>query len=429
MMKHINTLFANLRKFDISELVILALTVMLLPWHWRFALIGVCALALNTIAKCVAYKHVGCPKQSWWERGVGLAVVLMGVWYAVSLLWTQNLDYGFDLVSKMASMVLVVVLFWASDTRYLTLGHIRMLLYLFALSLAALFLTRLCVNIHRVLTEDITFVSRMGFGFDRRHHTYISMYALVALWGLYSEQIDRWGSLPRHARALVCVLMVLLVADIVFVNSRAGVLFLFLSIFLMCGHAIFFRKRRMSGVLSCVVALGLVAGVHCVLPKTQKRVNQTSVTQEAADRGTTEQAQRKDKRLAIWQASVQLAQREWLMGVGIGDRFDELLPFYEALGDQESIDLRKNCHNQFLDTLVTTGIVGLLLLMALLGLMLVVAWLRKNLMLFAFALNIGFNCLFESVLDRQMGLLFFALTLMFLLYIPRVSNAPVEHCR
>lgn len=414
-MKSLKSLFAHLRPLDISELVILALTIVLLPWHWRYALYGMYALVLNTIVKCVVYKHIGNGQYGWLEKGVMLSVLFFVAWYAVSLLWTVNLDYGVDLVSKMASLVLVVVVFWVSDMRYFSLNHARFLLYMLAISLSVLFLTRLCTNIHRVMTEDITFASRMGFGFDRRHHSYISMYVLVALWGLYSEQINRWRTLPQHTKVLTSALIVLLVADMVFVNSRAGVLFLLLSIFLMCGHAFFFRKRRLSSILSLVMAMMCVVAVHFILPETQNRVNQTSITQEAADRGTTEQARRKDKRLAIWQASIELAKKEWLMGVGIGDRFDALLPYYEALGDQESIDLKKNCHSQFLDTLISTGIIGLLLLMLVFGLMLVVSYVRKNLMLFAFTINIGFNCLFESVLDRQMGLLFFGLVLVVLL--------------
>lgn len=394
------------------EYLLLLLAAVLLPWDWSYSLYGVVLLFLMGVAKTVRSRKFLNPMLDAQSRWPILALIALVGWYAVSLLWTANTSEGVEMVVTKSSMLLASLWVLCSDTSYLTRRHLRALLYLFAASLVVLFFVRLGINIRRVVTEpDTTWVSRMCFGFDKRHHSYISIYILVALWGLYHEQISRWRQMPRSNRTLWVALVLLLVVYLIVINSRAGVLFLLLSLFLMAAHAWLHTRRIAKPLLSLCCALVVAVGVHYALPKTQNRVNQTSVTAEAAAKGTTEQASRPDKRLAIWQASLRLAKSEWPLGVGVGDRFDNLKPIYEEFGDQESIDRRKNSHNQFLDTLVSTGIVGLAILLLFFASLLYVAWRSRSWQLFVFALCLGFNCLFETLLDRQMALFFIPLVI------------------
>lgn len=389
------------------EYILILLILILLPWSWSLSLYALVLLFLNMVVKCVAARRVGNPVLDRSARLPFYAMTAFVAWYAVSLLWTDNLSEGYEMAATKGSMALASIIFLCSDMSHITRRQLRLLLYLASLSLVCLFLVRLGINIRRVITEpETTWVSRMTFGFDKRHHSYISLYIIVALWGLYREQICYWRQMPRWCRWGFGVLVVLLAAYLVIINSRSGVLFAILSLFLMAGHAVYLRRRWAKPLLSLGCALAVVVGVHYALPKTQNRVHQTSLTTEAAAKGTTEQASRKDKRLPIWQASLRLASDNWLLGVGIGDRYDSLVPLFRELGDQESIDRRKNCHCQPLDTLVSTGVVGLLLLVALFAAIFVAAVRQRNWMLFVFMLCLGFNCLFETLFDRQMALFF-----------------------
>lgn len=388
---------------------LLLLMAVLLPWDWTLSLYPLALFFLNAVAKCVVARRLGNPALDKAGRWPHWALVALVAWYAVSLFWTTNLTEGISMVVTKSSVLLASLGFLMADTRHLDHSRLRWILYSFALSLVGLFLVRLGINIHRVITEPgTTFVSRLCFGFDKRHHAYISIYILMALWGIYLDQINGGKSSSPDARLslLNIPLVLLLVSYLVFINSRAGVLFMLLSLFLMAGHAIYVRRRWVKPLLSLAVALVVAVGVHYALPKTQNRVNQTSLSEAAAARGTTEQASKKDKRIPIWQASLDLASRHWLMGVGVGDRFDSLKPIFARLGDQESIDRRKNCHCQPLDTLVSTGIVGLLLLVFFFVALFVASWRQRNWLLFVVALCLGFNCIFETLFDRQMALIF-----------------------
>ena len=389
------------------EVFLIILTLVLLPWSWSLSLYALALLFLNMAAKCITTRRMGNPVLDRSARMPFYAMTAFVVWYAVSLLWTDNLSEGYEMAATKGSMALASIIFLCSDMRHITRRQLRLILYLASLSLVCLFLVRLGINIRRVITEpETTWVSRMTFGFDKRHHSYISFYIIVALWGLCYEQIHSWHQMSSWCRCGIVALVVLLSAYLVVINSRAGVLFLLISLFLMAGYVIYLRRRWFKPVVSLLCALSVAVGVHYALPKTQNRVQQTSLTSAAASQGTTEQASRKDKRLPIWQASLRLASDNWLLGVGVGDRFDSLVPLFNELGDQESIDRRKNCHCQPLDTLVSVGIIGLIVLLSLFVSLIVASVRQRNWLLFVFTLCLGFNCLFETLFDRQMALFF-----------------------
>ena len=96
-------------------------------------------------------------------------------------------------------------------------------------------------------------------------------------------------------------------------------------------------------------------------------------------------------------------------GAGAGDRSDQLLQHYQSTTRDETVlEHIYNPHNQFLDSLLSTGVVGLLLLLSLFVVPLV--RLRQNpqreLLLALLACTI-LTALFESIFERQMGMMFF----------------------
>lgn len=68
-----------------------------------------------------------------------------------------------------------------------------------------------------------------------------------------------------------------------------------------------------------------------------------------------------------------------------------------------------NAHNQYIETRITVGVLGLVLLLALF-LFPIYMWIRNknfDIMLFSLILIFMLNCLFESIFERQMGIMFF----------------------
>jgi len=123
-----------------------------------------------------------------------------------------------------------------------------------------------------------------------------------------------------------------------------------------------------------------------------------------------------DARLILWQMSwEQLCETP--LGVGTGNIDHVLQQRMESRVNPLFIEQNLNPHNQYLHTGVEIGIVGLGIFITLLTRMVIYSIRHKNWILLAVVASLAFNSLFESMLQKQSGIVFY--TLMFcLLSIP-----------
>ena len=121
-----------------------------------------------------------------------------------------------------------------------------------------------------------------------------------------------------------------------------------------------------------------------------------------------EQENSTNTRLKLWSYSFELFTRHPFFGVGTGDVKDELDNIYKEKKYEYAASGHYNPHNQYLHTAVTIGGLGLLVLLILLLLPFYSGWKVRNPLFLMFSLIIILNCLTESVLERQSGILFFA---------------------
>ena len=74
-----------------------------------------------------------------------------------------------------------------------------------------------------------------------------------------------------------------------------------------------------------------------------------------------------------------------------------------------AIDNEINAHDMFFETMISVGVIGLLLLLAyfIIPLVLWIKTKRFDMLYCSFLLMIGFNALFESIFEVQLGIIFF----------------------
>ena len=136
---------------------------------------------------------------------------------------------------------------------------------------------------------------------------------------------------------------------------------------------------------------------------------------------TTEQVAQGDKsdaRFAIMEKAWTVVKENPVLGVGVGDIEDALVPFY---GTREDV---YRPHNQYLETWMATGVFGVVTLLLMIFLPMCSAlrcrcWLAVSVIII-FAVSI----LFESMLERQMGVSFFCV-MMVLLVADTACKAPI----
>ena len=131
-------------------------------------------------------------------------------------------------------------------------------------------------------------------------------------------------------------------------------------------------------------------------------------------------------RLLMWSASIDIFKEFPLLGVGTGDYDDVLTSMNEDYGNTGVSMHRYNSHNQFLNTLVQLGLLGLLILMLLFFNGFKIAYQKKDIITL-FTLSCFFlNFLFESFIESQAGIILFCLLPMALLYLKSKNQEEIN---
>ncbi|MDJ1501860.1 O-antigen ligase family protein [Xanthocytophaga agilis] len=113
-------------------------------------------------------------------------------------------------------------------------------------------------------------------------------------------------------------------------------------------------------------------------------------------------------RFAIWESSLGVIENNFFTGVGVGDTQEELVKmFYKNNYVFENGYQGYNAHNQFLQTMMASGLVGVLVLLGIFMVSFFLAWRQKNYFYMTFILYVFLNCLTEALLQRQKGIVFF----------------------
>ena len=113
-------------------------------------------------------------------------------------------------------------------------------------------------------------------------------------------------------------------------------------------------------------------------------------------------------RVLVWENSFEIIRENFWLGVGNGDANNAL---YEKYVQNEIVNAetkKLNAHNQYLQTFIETGFFGFISLVLILLVPFIQAVKNKNSLLILLICIIGFNFIFESMLCRFSGVLFFA---------------------
>lgn len=89
-----------------------------------------------------------------------------------------------------------------------------------------------------------------------------------------------------------------------------------------------------------------------------------------------------------------------------------------------AIENKLNVHNQFLETMLGQGLPGITLLFLLFFVGLIHSIKNKNWLFFTFILLVGFNYLFESMLNTQAGVVFFGF--FFYYFASNINTKPAD---
>lgn len=348
-----------------------------------------------------------------YEKNAYILIPMMCYWlaYLISMLWTENLATGWVEVGQIVWFFLIPLTCLCTDFRQISKQSLRAMFWLFVLSLMLVFGFLLIKAILLTIqSPSHSFMESIMLFNLFRHHAYTSLYIIAGLAFLYTELIQKHSRVMRFLMyfCIICLLIFLF-----FANSRAGILGLILLTLMCASHACIVRKKYRQGIISIIVVLALVVVVHNALPDQFRRLSKT--TSELA------QGETSDIRFLIMENAWTVVKDNALLGVGAGDRLDSLVPQYGTL-DEVSCP-----HCQFLDTWLATGVFGMLILWLMLILPMIVAWRKRQVFPILINTILIVNLLVESMLERQMCVVFLAVIYVYYILLFQRDNKPVSH--
>ena len=396
-----------------------------LPWSWRVSLYALFLMVPYTLCYCiVTRKWVNASLTVPW-RVTFLLLAVFSLVYVASVSYSADVAEGWRNATAKLTLALVAIVVLLIPKSLYTSKSANAIMQLFTLSLAVRFVVRLVITLYDLFFGCRPHDELMGSYFDPMHHTYISMYLLLAISyiGLLllrsGRAVQQRGSesavsLTAMRKASIVALGILLIVYLVVLQSRAAVLTLLVLAVVAWCHLCFVQKRVKLSLLLLLAAAAGSALLILAIPGPQKRLVSTAM---AAVSGHYQ-----DDRYYTTKATIAVIADNMPLGVGAGDREAQLMQQYEQIGADKALAHSYNSHNQYLDTLMAVGIVGLLVLIALFAVPFVAALKSRHYLLLALIAIVAFNALFESLFERQMGLLFYSLFCALLAQVPQPRN-------
>ncbi|MFN5149159.1 MAG: O-antigen ligase family protein [Flavobacteriia bacterium] len=317
--------------------------------------------------------------------------------HVFGLVNSENMNYALsDLGMKLSFLILPVLLFGA-DSKMTSKQVIDMML--FGLLIACF--TAYSHAVYRSLynAEDNHWAYFTGSYLPvMMHRSYFATY--MAIGAILSAsrffQTKRWSYI-----LLTSVFSITAVLTF----SKAGILILIVTLFpavLILTFRYYSRAIGLALTGLCIAGIFLIFNVSDTLSARFNKMLEGATNVSVKNNNTVESS---EARMIMWATSIQLFSENPITGVGTGDVSDALDTRNKRLGNWGVAEKSYNSHNQFLNTGVQLGLLGLIPLILI---FITSIWkgIRNNSFPFVMVTVILLlSLLFESFLETQQGII------------------------
>jgi O-antigen ligase len=348
-----------------------------------------------------------------------LGFVVYFLWYISGLFYTSDMHNGTLLIFRRLSFILFpLVLFYPGDV---IKKKITLLLKIFCISTFIYILFTYGFALFRSLyfTDGVISFNphppdhdydNYFFGVDfaySQHPTYLAMYVLFSIFIAF-ESFFKFEQ-KTSGRIMWLISGIILLSSLYFLSSRTGIIcaLILIPVYLIIRFKAL--KRWRLSVLVIVVSLPLLI-ISFLHNKRMKYYLPEETKTSMVDKLML------DNRIPIWKSALLVIRHNPIIGVGAGDASLEIQKEYTDAGYTEMYYDNLNAHNQYLEVLVGSGLIGFVIFIAILSYIVYQAASKRSLIFGVFILIILIFCLFESILNRIAGVTFFALFSFMLMY-------------
>jgi O-antigen ligase len=232
-------------------------------------------------------------------------------------------------------------------------------------------------------------------------HIYFGvMLALAFFWGLLLAQQPLAGPVGRAALRGAAIAAAVALHVLAY---RTGLLVFYAGLLAYVVRALLQRHFALGLGLLVLLALGPWAAYH-TLDSVRERTHATIYDLQQFTGGHDLNDFSLSRRLTAIEAGTLVIQQHWLLGVGQADTHAALMAQYNWNDFGLRLANRVDVHNQYLETLLGGGLVGLALWLAILFWPLTKAWARRDPYLCIFIVIQATLMLGADILSLQVGL-------------------------
>ena len=397
--------FTNVREsLTLSLFLILAFVM---PLHNRLVVFVIALILINWLIDSRLPEKIKSIFQSPGRRLL-LSFSFIYLLYWIGLFYSNNQDYGFfDLEVKM-SLLIFPLIFATIDDHIFKGKKIFFLFYSFiAGCIVSTFIFLFYSTISFLESNALSAFYYTNLAINH-HPSYFSMYLNLSIAFLLFFLIEKKNLLSGRLKVTAGLLVIYFFIFIILLSSKAGILSLLMILFISTGYLLVFKKKYLAGAILIILITASFIGSFYIFTNTTNRfleAKESVINREIIENDTKESS---GERILVWQSTIDIIRHNFLFGVGTGDVKDQLLKKYKEDNIVLAMDLKLNAHNQYLQTFVSIGVVGFWILALYILLPMINAVKNRNLLYFLFLAIIGFNFLFESMLERQAGVVFYA---------------------
>lgn len=408
ILNYIKTNWSLQKEHTIYFIIFVAL-LFLLPLYKISSSPFLILFALISVFKIVQSK--GMLFKTVLESKKNLLFILFFSVYAFSLCYSENKTHGLDQINKLLPFILFPVVFsYYKPSR----KEVILLLKTFVFGCVMAFVLSLGSQVYSYLQgEAYSFYYLDFIDILWMHPTYLSLYlnfGILAIYYLYTQS--------EVSFYYVSFITLLFVVFILLLSARMQIIIMFLCLFLTFSHLLIKNWSIKKALLLLLFGFGAVFFIL----QNQHLTNRFRYIQNLNyDYTQTKNWNGASVRLAIWNSALDVINEHKILGVGVGDEDDELLKSYKNNGFMFAYELNYVAHNQFVQILLATGLLGFLIYLATFIYLFYQSFQYKNLLIFSLAFVLLLTGFTESFLRMQSGLVFFVVMIFLTLHLENIK--------
>lgn len=400
------------------------------PLPYAISNLGIALLVLSWIVSRLTLK----PKNEYnffsWKNSIALGFIGLFLWQVISLLYTNDFSHGLKMIEYKLSLFVLPIVLWNIQLKQKQIISI-LKSYIISIFLVVSFLTTRSLwsyhfNDNLLVYKDFTSILQL-------HSIFLAYYiflAILLVYHLFKEKL-----LLKRERILYGLSLVFFVFGLVLATSRNVIISMVLLSIVYIVYKGIANRVSLKETIIAVLTVLIIGVLSSRIQLVEERIDEigsfygTANIEKIKNGGVLDIDDRAkfngtSLRLTMWYLGINelLEENRLLIGLSAGDFRNEMNEVYTRVGLNPWFK-NYNMHNQFVQTLVELGLIGLVIYSFVYITAFIQAFRTRNFVLFFFCAGVVFFQLTEAVLERNKGIVFIVF---FFLLLPKLKKLKIK---